>query len=212
MSYPLYVIGSGGHSKVVVSTLLEAGIVPSGILDQDPSRVGQRVLGIEVLGDLRIISGDAKPIRLVAAVGDNATRMRIASEVSSIAPSVEWVRVIHPRAYVHPSAEIGEGTVVFAGAVVQPEARIGRHCIINTAATVDHDCRIGDFCHLAPGCHLAGNVRIGTGSFMGVGSSIIPGRLIGDWSVVGAGSTVIRDVPSCTVYAGCPARPLKPKG
>jgi sugar O-acyltransferase (sialic acid O-acetyltransferase NeuD family) len=144
----------------------------------------------------------------VAAFGINATRHRI---VQAWSERVVWQTVVHPRACVHPSVPLGEGTVVFAGAVVQPGAVIGRHTIVNTAATVDHHSVVGDFVHLAPGVHLAGDVRVADGSFFGVGACAIPGTRIGEWTVVGAGAVVVRDVPARTTVVGVPARPLRPK-
>lgn len=36
----LYVLGAGGHAKVVVSTLLAAGLSVDGLFDDDPSKAG----------------------------------------------------------------------------------------------------------------------------------------------------------------------------
>lgn len=197
----IYVIGAGGHAKVVLSALSATGFVVDGLFDDDPQKQGMKVLGIEVVGTL----ADAKaisPQQGVLAIGDNCIRRRLAHEFSGW----EWITIVHPQAYVHPSARIGPGTVVFAGAVVQPDTCIGAHVIINTGATVDHDCEIGDFAHLAPGVHLGGGVAVGEGTLLGIGAVVIPNLRIGEWSVVGAGTVVIRDLPSGAKVAGVPAR------
>ena len=116
--------------------------------------------------------------------------------------------VVHPSAYVHPSAKLGRGTVVFAGAVVQPDAVIGDHVIVNTGATIDHDCIVGDYAHLAPGVHLAGAVQVGEGAFLGIGSVVCPGIKVGRWATLGAGGVAIRDVADGVVAVGIPARTL----
>ena len=47
--------GSGGHAKVVIATLLAAdGFKVAGILDDDATRRGHRVLGVEIMGDTRL--------------------------------------------------------------------------------------------------------------------------------------------------------------
>ena len=51
-------------------------------------------------------------------------------------------------------------------------------------------------------------VRVGAQSFIGMGSILLPGVTIGDGAIVGAGSVVTKDVPSDSVVAGNPARPL----
>ncbi|MGC9019167.1 MAG: acetyltransferase [Candidatus Bipolaricaulaceae bacterium] len=195
----VYVIGAGGHAKVVLSTLLAAGVQVDGIFDDDPSKEGGEVLGIKVIGPLAV-ARQLPPQKGVIAIGDNRTRKAIAQEFKNW----EWLAVIHPKAYVHPSVRVGQGTVIFAGAVIQPDAEIGEHVIINTGATVDHDCVIGDFAHLAPGVHLAGKVRIEEGVLMGIGSVSLPGRHIGAWAVVGAGAVVIEDLPPRIIAVGVP--------
>ncbi|WP_018109325.1 acyltransferase [Bacteroides propionicifaciens] len=45
--------------------------------------------------------------------------------------------------------------------------------------------------------------------WIGAGSIILPGVTIGENSVVAAGSVVTKDVPSYSVYGGCPALKIK---
>jgi sugar O-acyltransferase (sialic acid O-acetyltransferase NeuD family) len=197
------VLGAGGHAKVVISTLLAAGWRVDAIYDGDPTKHGQQFLGIRVLGS----TADVDPYiaaNAVIAIGDGERRRAIASQFN-----FNWVTVIHPTAWVDPSAKIGDGTVVCAGAVVQPGSRIGCHAIINTLAGVDHDCRIGDFAHVGPGAHLAGGVHVGAGTVIGTGASAIPKVHIGGQTVVGAGATVVHDLPDGVVAVGCPAKVLR---
>ena len=51
---------------------------------------------------------------------------------------------VHPRAFVDPTASVGEGTVVYPGAYVGPRARIGRDCILYPNVVVYDDCVVGD--------------------------------------------------------------------
>ncbi|MGH8520689.1 MAG: acetyltransferase [Gammaproteobacteria bacterium] len=202
---PVYILGAGGHAKVVASTLLAAGYRGAGFFDDDAGKWGQTVLGLPVLGDLsqalRIEGGMAA----VIGIGDNKRRREIATTYTNI----KWLSIIHPRTYVHPTVRLGRGTVIFAGAVIQPDARIGEHCIVNTLASVDHDCNIGAFVHIAPGAHLAGNVLVGEGVLIGLGSSVMPHVSIGARTVVGAGSAVVGNLPPDVIATGVPARILK---
>ena len=52
-------------------------------------------------------------------------------------------------------------------------------------------------------------ITIGSTVWIGGGSIILPGVSIGDFSIVGAGSVVTKDIPSRTVVAGNPAKPIK---
>lgn len=199
-----FVVGAGGHGKVVVSLLQSCGLAVDAVLDDASSRWGETLLGVPVTGPLDLLLGLDEPLA-VLALGHNATRLALARRFSR----VRWETAVHPRAWVHESVLIGPGTVVFAGAVLQPGVEIGAHCIVNTGALVDHDCRIGDGTHLAPGTCLAGGVTVGKGVFFGIRSAAVPGISVGGWTTVGAGAVVVRDLPERIVAVGVPARPLR---
>jgi sugar O-acyltransferase (sialic acid O-acetyltransferase NeuD family) len=196
-----YVFGAGGHAKVVVGTLLELGAVVEGLFDDQPDMWGKDVLGAKILGPITEATQMKGEVGVIA-VGDNLTRSRLAR----LLKGWKWITIVHPKAWVHSSVQLGPGTVVFAGGIIQPNVRVGAHCIVNTGATVDHDCVLDDFVHVAPGVHLGGNVFLGEGVLVGIGGVIIPGRCIGEWSTVGAGSAVINDVPRRSTLAGVPAK------
>jgi len=196
----VYVIGAGGHAKVVLALLRELGYVVAAVFDDDAACWDTSLCGIPVVGCVDSIR-QHPPLPTVIAVGDNRARAAIAARLD-----LPWLSAVHPRASVDPSVQLGPGVVVFAGAVVQPDCRLGAHAIVNTSASVDHDCQVGDFVHLAPGVHLAGEVSVGEGALVGIGASVTPGVRIGRWTVVGAGAVVPGDLPELVVAAGIPAR------
>ena len=202
MTAQAQVIGAGGHARVVITTLGEAGFEVVAVRDDDPATWGTRCLGIEIRGGLAELRA-RPPLPAIVAIGDNRTRARV---VASLA--LPWAVAVHPRAWVDRTAQLGPGTVVFAGAIVQPQAVIGAHAIVNTAATVDHDCRIGDFAHLGPGTHLCGNVAIGSGALVGVGACARPGASVGDWATIGAGGVIAGTIAAGVTAIGVPARAL----
>lgn len=206
MTPPLYVIGAGGHGKVVISTLLECGITVDGILDDDSNKIGEAILGAPVTGTINSFIAKKETARVIFGIGENKTRKEITQRLSD-AP-VQWITAVHPKAWVHRSVAIGKGTVIFAGAVIQPDTSLGEHCIVNTGALIDHDCIIADYCHIAPGCRITGGVKVGEGAFLGAGTTVIPGKTIGAWSIAGAGSTIITDLPPGVTAVGTPAKIL----
>lgn len=196
----LHVVGAGGHAKVVVALAEAAGYRIVGIYDDRPAPL-PHVLGHEVIGSVERMAEAMKGVAILA-IGSNAVRARLHRRF----PDMGWATLVHPTAWVAPTARLGAGTVVMAGAVVQPDAVLGRHVIVNTGATIDHDCRVGDFVHVAPGCTLAGNVSLDEGAFLGIGTRVLPGQTVGSWATVGAGAVVHRPVPSHTTVMGVPAR------
>jgi len=198
----LLVVGAGGHAKVVIDAAQAAGFDVVGAIG-DPQKAAT-VCGIHVAPTAEGIDADG----FIIAVGDNRARAELYSAylASGLAPT----SVIHPSAIIAPSVEVGSGTLIAAGVVVNTDAVIGENAILNTSCSVDHDCAIGTHAHVGPMSGLCGAVRVGTGTLIGVGCSLIPGVTVGDWSVLGAGSVVVDDLAADTVFAGVPARPLRP--
>ena len=155
---------------------------------------------ITVIGD----GGHAKVVRdvianqafalsgFIVAIGDNATRKRIAEERDD----VSCKPLVHRSAIIAYDVQIGHGTVIMAGVIVQPGARIGKHCILNTGCSVDHDCIIEDYAHIAPGAHLCGGVHVGVGTLVGVGVGIAPNAVLPPWSLIKARRLEIESLPS----------------
>src|SRR4051812_48699521 len=204
-SEPIWILGAGGHAKVVIEAIREAGGFDiAGVLDDNVSRHGTTLRGVPIVDAMTADAIARHGVKnAVIAIGDNRTRAKLAERFDGL---VTWQTIIHPRAIVDASSALGEGTVVCAGAVVQAETAVGKHAILNTASSVDHDCAVGDFAHIAPGCHIAGGVKIGDGVLVGIGSSIIPGCSIERWSIVGAGAVVVGNLPEKCVATGVPAR------
>jgi sugar O-acyltransferase (sialic acid O-acetyltransferase NeuD family) len=196
----LYVIGAGGHAKVVVDVLLATGTPPLALLDENAT--SSTVLGIPVLRTSILPDPEAA---VIVAIGDNSARERAAARYRRFGAAV------HPSAVIGRDARVGDGSVVMAGAVVNTGTRIGDHCIVNTRAAIDHDCVLEDFASVAPGATLGGGVHLGRGSVISLGASVIHGCRVGDHAVVGAGAVVVRDVPSLVVAHGVPASVKRPR-
>ena len=202
-------VGCGGHAGVILETIRASGMVdPQGVLDADPARHGTSFFGVPIVG-----GDDTWPElvrqgirRFVAAIGstaDTGVRRRVFERM--VAQGGVALTIRHPTAVVSPSATLGAGCQVPAGAIVHTAARIGRNVLVNTGAIVEHDCRIGDHVHLATGCRLAGGVEIGEGTHVGIGATVIQGIRIGRDCVIAAGAVVIRDVADRAVVGGVPA-------
>jgi UDP-perosamine 4-acetyltransferase len=204
----IILVGAGSHGKVVLEAVRAmGGLEVVGFLDPEP--VGPLVLGTPVLGNDTLLPPlRAEGISLaVVALGANALRQRVGERL--LALGFRLPTILHPAAFVSPSASLGPGVVVMARAVVGTETRVGMLAIVNTGAIIDHDNHIGDAAHIAPGCALAGSIQIGDRVLVGVGSAVRPGIRIGHDAVIGAGSAVVTDVLDGTVVGGAPARPLR---
>jgi sugar O-acyltransferase (sialic acid O-acetyltransferase NeuD family) len=199
----LWIVGAGGHAKVAVAAAQDMGLSIYAICDDRTESASSLA---DAIGAIHVSPIPKSQIEGVAhlAIGSNEVRKTFALA----RPQWNWKSLQHPRAWVHSSVRIGDGTLICAGACVQIDAAIGAHVIINTSAIIEHDCRIGEFVHIAPGATLTGGVQIGEGAMIGAGAILVPEIQIGAWSVIGAGAVVTKDVPPNTTVIGNPARPM----
>ncbi|HTE30248.1 MAG TPA: acetyltransferase [Chryseolinea sp.] len=192
-------IGGGQHARVVLDSLLTHGADVVAIFDDN--QTGE-LFGIPMIGAYD--PAYEPSAAAIIAVGDNATRKRIAATIRH-----KFSNTIHPSVVFSAFASLGKGNMILHGAIVQPQAKIGNHVIVNTGAQIDHDCIVDDFVHLSPRAVLCGRVHVGEGAFIGAGATLIPGVSIGAWAVVGAGAVVIDNIPDHAVVVGNPARLVK---
>ena len=208
MSLPVVILGAGGHARVLLEALRSVSRQVAGIVDADPARIGETVMGVPVIGtDEKVFDFRTDEIELVNGIGSVAsTTKRVELFAAFKARGYRFATVAHPSAVIASDAELGEGAQIMAGAVIQVGARIGMNSIVNTRASVDHDCRIGAGVHIAPGVTLSGDVRVGDDVHIGTGATVIQGVHISANSVIGAGSVVLRNVPEGATVYGVPAR------
>lgn len=178
-------------------------MVPVGFVDDTPSLGGREVMGLPVLGTVASLP-DVEHDAIVVAIGDNTLRRLLTERL--LASGERLATAIHPRASIAPTARIGEGSMVSAGALVLPRAVIGRGALINTKASVDHDSVLDDFVHVSAGATVGANVTIGAETLIALGASVTSGRTVGARTIIGAGGIVVRDIPADSVAWGVPAR------
>ncbi|USK49612.1 acetyltransferase [Bacillus sp. CMF12] len=205
---PIVIVGCGGHSKVILEIITASKKFKiAAILDDKYEKVTKENNIIKAP-----ISHSEELIRtsipfFVIAIGNNVVRQQIAERL--LKAGAQFPILSHPTAYISPSAQVGEGTVVMANSVINAESMIGRHVIINTASVVEHDNIIEDYVHVSPSVTLTGNIYVGEGTHIGAGATAIPGIQIGKWSIIGAGSTIIINIPSYVTAVGTPAKVIK---
>jgi sugar O-acyltransferase (sialic acid O-acetyltransferase NeuD family) len=205
--------GSAGHAKVLAAILSSRGDRLVALFDNNLT-VTPAVLGVPLMGGLDeflhwIGRQDlTSPLYGWVAVGGHRGRDRITLQLALLQAGIRMPPLIHPSAFVCPTASVGAGSQVLAQAVVAAEAQMGQACIINHRASVDHECVLGNGVHVAPGATLCGCVTVGHGAMIGAGAVILPRLKIGEDAIVGAGAVVTHNVPSGAVYIGNPARAI----
>lgn len=206
MKDKLLIIGASGHGKVVADIAMKMNRWESiAFLDDDENL--KTSMGIEIVGTSSDVHNYIEDWDTFVGIGNNAVREKVQEMLE--AESVSIPNLIHPNAVIGEQVEMGDGTVVMAGAVINCCTKVGKGCIINTGASVDHDNVIGDYVHLSPGIHLAGSVHIGQRTWLGIGSVVSNNISIVSDCTIGAGAIVIKNITESGTYVGIPVRRIK---
>lgn len=170
----LLIVGAGGFGRSVAEAVLATSrYALVGFLDDRWPDV-EPVWGHPVLGKTQIAQFAAHADAAIVALGDNERRRQLCEAV--LASGMQLANVIHPAAVVSPSAKLGRGVTVMAGAVIGCEAKLGDGALVNTGAIVDHHAEVQDFGHLGAGSCLAGGAILGENSRLLQRVSLKPGE------------------------------------
>ena len=206
MSKQIFLLGGGGHGRVVLDALISSGQNVAGILDPG-LKVGDQIFGVPVMGSDELLAEVAAANVLLAnGLGANPcvrSRKTLFENMKSRGFSFDVIR--HPTAVIGLECNLGESSQIMAGAVLQNRVQAGVNTVINTRASIDHDSYIGAHAFVSPGVVLSGEVLVGESTFIGTGAVVLPGIEIGKHVVIGAGTVVTKNIPDGWVVVGNPA-------
>ena len=114
--------------------------------------------------------------------------------------------LISDASYIHQTASIGEGCIIYPGVKIMANVKIGTNCIILPNTVINHDSVINDFCILNSSCVINGNVYIGRNTYIGSQTCIKEKISISTNVTVGMGSNVLKKIDSEGIYFGSPAK------
>ena len=151
----LLIIGAGSFSPEVeeIASLLDYKDIA--FLDDSPSTA----YCSPVIGT----TADIEKLRsqydtAIVALGNNESRMKYHEELKRCGYNVPVL--IHPTAYVSPTAEIAPGCIIRAKVVVSRDVKLGEATILNVGALIDHHVEIGYGCHILMGAVVRNKAKV----------------------------------------------------
>lgn len=204
-----YIIGAGGHARVVASIILgsEKKLSLVGFIDSIKKTQDEKIFDKPIIKPELFNALSKQNIGFIVGIGDNSLRKQ--QYIDWIKEGIIPIEAIHKNAIIDYTVEIGKGTVVAAGAILSTLCKIGQNTIINTGSIIDHETEIGSHSHVASGVSIAGRVKIGDETFIGIGANIKDSISIGNNVIIGAGAVVLKDIPDNSIAVGVPAKIIK---
>ncbi len=202
MSKQIFLVGGGGHGRVVLDTLLSGGVKISGLLDPN-LKLGDKVFGIPIVGGDEFLNQvSPSDVLLVNGLGANPSvqgRKKLFDDLKT--RGFVFHTFQHTSSTIGRECNLGEGSQVMAGAVLQNRVRIGNNTVINTRASIDHDCFVDSHSFISPGVILCGDILIGEATFIGAGAVVLPRVKIGINVIIGAGAVVTKDIADGMIFS-----------
>ena len=151
----LLIVGAGSFSPEVEELASLLGFNDIAFLDDNPSTAYcSPVLG--TTADIAALRSQYDTA--IVALGNNEIRMKYHEELQRCGYNIPIL--VHPTAYVSPTAEIAPGCIIRTKAVVSRDVKIGEATILNVGALIDHHVEIGYGCHILMGAVLRNKVKV----------------------------------------------------
>jgi len=169
----IYLLGAGGHAKVLCDTLSRLEYKISGYVDATPSSW----LDAQYISNEQFNTMDISNHAIVIAFAGKTTqdlekRLKLSQELkqrNAVLPVI-----IDPTAIISPSTKIMDGAQILVGSIVNAHTTVQSVAIINSKAVIEHDTQIGAGAHIAPNATVLGGSQIGACSIIGGGATIPP--------------------------------------
>ena len=146
----LLILGAGQFGQVTYEIAESLGYKKIGFLDD------YAVKAIGKLDDFEKYQ-DLYPEAIVA-IDDSFIRLKYTQKLKNAGYAIPVL--IHPTAYIAPSAQVDEGCIVEPKAIIHTAAKVGSCCIVSAGATINHHSVVGEACHISCNSTILQNTTV----------------------------------------------------
>ena len=203
------ILGSGGHSRVILENLYILKKKNIKIYDFNFSyRKNNTILKNKVIDFKKIPKKEiSKNNNLFLAIGDNNIRKKYFDKFRT---RIKMPNLISKNSSISRYSKLGIANFFNHFCFIGANSIIGNNNIINTKSLIEHDVKIGSHCHIGPNVKIGGGSSVGDNVMCGIGSIIINKIKICSNVTIGAGTIITKNItkPGTYVTAGNKLRKL----
>ncbi len=168
--------------------------------------------------------GKWETIDVIEEISDDLVQSKAESEfvIASVEPKVReevfsalktqgaaFANLIHPKNYVNPSTQFGEGCILMQGVIVYDDSFVQDNVLLMEYSSVSHDTTIGCHAVLMEKVTTGGHGHVGKGALLGANTVVKEYVKVLDGAVCEPGSVIMTEVAENTEVVGNPARPKR---
>jgi len=204
----ILLIGGGDFAKKIIHLIHSIGNY--NILGYTDVEDNGNIFSIPYLGDDKQFWSKNKSLptkNIVICLAGNLSlrevKQRIIENYKKLGCS--FPSLISPNSFVHDSAKIGQGVILFDLAYIDFSSVINDYSVVNIKATVCHNAKIGKNVLISPHAVITGGVFIGDNTIIGTNSTVNPYIKVAENIIIGSNALVTKNLTKQGVYTGTPA-------
>lgn len=198
----ILILGGGrGCVQVIDAIMRSERQEVVGILDDNESLHGKKIMGVEVLGPISMVEDLREKSffdKLIISFSNDINRRAILYEELS-KKGFLFANVIDRTVQIHSNVELGTGNVIMANCRIGACSIIGNNNFLSAFVNIEHHNILGSHCTFGPGVFTSSRVQIGDKVKFGTGIFIEPGVKVGSNSIISSGSILTFDIPENSI-------------
>ena len=174
------VLGTGGHSRVILENLY--------ILNKKNIKIYD--FNFSIKKNNTILKNKVHDLK----------KMSIKKYFNKFKAKIKMPNLISKNSSISRYSKLGKANFFNNFCFIGPNSKIGNNNIINTKSLIEHDVKIGSHCHIGPSVKIGGGTSIGDNVMCGIGSIIINKINICSNVTIGAGSIITKSIRKPGTY------------